>query len=506
MLFLIRFSGEISTKAKQTRIRFVRRLTHNLEDALRSSGVAFEIRRAWSRLFVETDAPQAFEVLPRVFGVQSLSVVERRPAERLDDVVQAGEELFRDQVQGRRFAVRARVAGDRKRAPFGATAIERELGAALVPYAERVDLTNPEVTAYVEVRDGEAFFFTEQIPGPGGLPLGTEGRAVSLVSGGFDSAVASWRMLKRGVALEYVFCNLGGSAHQRDVLRVTKILSDQWSYGTHPKLHAVDFSELVRELQAKTHSRYWQVLLKRLMLRVAETIARETRSRGIVTGEAIGQVSSQTLQNLYVISQAVDAPIWQPLLGFDKEEIIAQARRIGTYDLSASVAEYCAIVPRHPATKASLKAVLAEEEQLDLSILERAVAERQVFDLRSIRPEELSPVEIEIDEIPAGAVVIDLRSPQAYRAWHYPGALYMDFFQALENYRKLDREKTYVLYCELGLKSGHLAERMRQAGFQAFNFRGGLRRLMEYALERGLLPPELVPPDRLFESPADAKP
>ncbi len=505
MLFLIRFSGEISTKAKQTRIRFVKRLTHNIEDALRSAGATFEIQRAWSRLFIETDSPQAFEVLPRVFGVQSLSLVERHPAERLDEVVQAGEELFRERVPGKRFAVRARVAGDRRRAPFGATAIERELGAALVPYAERVDLTTPEITAYVEVRDGLAYFYAEQIPGPGGLPLETEGQAVSLVSGGFDSAVASWRMLKRGVALEYVFCNLGGSAHQRDVLRVTKILSDQWSYGTHPKLHAVGFSELVRELQAKTQPRYWQVLLKRLMLRVAETIARETRSRGIVTGEAIGQVSSQTLQNLYVISQTVDVPIWQPLLGFDKEEIIAQARRIGTYDLSASVAEYCAIVPRHPATRASLKAVLSEEENLDLSLLERAVAEREVFDLRSIRPEELSPAEIEIEEIPGGAVVIDLRSPQAYRVWHYPDALYMDFFQALENIKELDRTKTYVLYCELGLKSGHLAERMRKAGLQAYNFQGGLKRLMEYAFERGLMPPELVPTDRLFESPADER-
>ncbi len=505
MLILIRFSGEIATKAKGTRVRFQQLLARNLEEALRQTGVSYTLKREWSRFFVEIEeanknAPQVLEALSRVFGVQSLSMVERRPAATLEDVVQAGKELFEERVRGKRFAVRARVAGERKKVPFGATAIERELGAALVPYAERVDLTSPEITVYVEVRDDQAYFYTETIAGPGGLPIGAEGRAIALISGGFDSAVAAWRMMKRGLALDYVFCNLGGAAHQRDVLRVAKLLTEQWGYGSWPKLHAVNFQELVKELQAKTHPRYWQVLLKRLMLRAAERIAQELKVNAVITGEALGQVSSQTLQNLYVISQATELLILRPLLGLDKEEIVAQARRIGTYEISASVQEYCALVPRKPATRAKLQAILEEESKLDLALLDEAVAGREVFDLRAIRPEELSPPGIEIEEIPDEAVVIDLRSPQAYRAWHYPGAIHLDFFQALEEYKKLPKDKTYVLYCELGLKSAHLAELMRQAGYDAYNFKGGLKRLMEYALDRELLPPELLPTSALEES------
>jgi len=499
MLILIRFSGEISTKARRTRLRFIQRLACNIEDALGSEGVPFELKRGWGRIFVETTTPKALEVLPRVFGVQALSVVESRPGEHLAEIVEEGGRLFAERVRGKRFAVRARRGGDRRKTPFGSQEIERQLGAALLPYSSGVDLDHPEVTVHVEVRDGRAYFFTEEIPGPGGLPLGVGGRAATLVSGGFDSAVASWRMLKRGVALDYVFCNLGGSAHQRDALRVIKLLSDQWSYGDRPSLYALDFQNLVRELQAKVEMRYWQVVLKRLMLRAAERIARSRGGLGIVTGEAIGQVSSQTLKNLAVISQAVKVPVLRPLLGFDKEEIIREARRIGTYELSASVAEYCALVPRRPATAASLKAVLNEEEKLDLDLLERAVSQGEVFELRSLDPDELCPEEVEIEEIPEGSVVIDLRSPTAYRAWHYPGAVQMDLFQALEDLSAFDRDQTYVLYCEIGLKSAYLAERMRKEGYLAFNFKGGLKGLMRYALERDLLPPELIPPQALFD-------
>ena len=505
MLVLIRFSGEIATKAKGTRARFQRLLAHNLEAALRRADVPYALKREWSRFFVELrdDGPkaaQALEALSRVFGVKSLSVVEARPAPTLEAVVQAGEELFRERVRGKRFAVRARVAGERQKVPFGATAVERELGAALRPHAARVDLTDPEVTVHVEVRDDRAFFYTEVVAGPGGLPLGAEGRALALVSGGFDSAVAAWRMMKRGLALDYAFFNLGGSQHQRDVLRVAKLLTEQWGHGHEPKLHAVDFQGLVQELQKKTHPRYWQVLLKRLMLKASEQIAQELGVRALVTGEALGQVSSQTLQNLVVISEATELLVLRPLLGLDKEEIVAQARTIGTYEISASVQEYCALVPRKPATRARLDRVREEEAKLDPSILERAVAERAVFDLTALEPEALVPEGLEIEEVPEGAVVIDLRSPQAYRAWHYPGAVHWDFFRALDEFKTLPKDKTYVLYCELGLKSAHLAELMRQAGYDAYNFKGGIKRLMAYALEREALPPELLPTPLLEEA------
>ncbi len=475
---LLRLSGEIGITGRATRSQFVRRLLRNARDALASVGVAPRIRSSHDRMFAElpggSAADEAVAALTRVFGLQSVSRVETRPAERLETVVAAGVELFRDHVRDRRFAVRARRVGNRDRIVLRPDEVERELGAALLPGAARVDLTDPEVTVGVELFESEAHFFPARIPGPGGLPLGVEGRALALLSGGFDSAVSAWQLMRRGVSIDYVFCNLGGRTHEQGVLRVAKLLADQWSYGERPRLHAVDFEPLVAELQARCETRYWQVLLKRLMLRAAECVARERGAAALVTGEAVGQVSSQTLTNLAVISRAVELPILRPLVGSNKDEIIAGARRIGTYELSKVVGEYCAMVPSRPATAASLDAILAQESRIDASLVERVAEQRAVFDLRHLDLEKLELPELEVERIPEGATVLDLRSAEAYASWHYPEALRLDFAHAVRAYPSFDRSQTYVLYCEIGLKSAHLAELMRREGFDAHHFKGGL--------------------------------
>ncbi len=493
-LYLIRLSGEVTTKAPRTRARFVRRLVQNLEDGLSSAGVEFRIDRQWSRIYVETDeraepgatgaAGPAADIIRRTFGVHSVSAVERRPWSELSDLVAAGHELFADAVAGRTFAVRARRTGDRSKIPVRSKALEIELGAALLPHARKVDLGHPEVTVSVEVHAREAYFFRGRVLGPSGLPLGTEDRALALVSGGFDSAVASWMMLRRGVALEYVFFNLGGAAHELGVLRVMKVIAERWSHGEHPRLHSVDFRPVVAELQATVTPRYWQVVLKRQMLRAAQSLARRLRAGALVTGEAIGQVSSQTPQNLAVISRPIELPILRPLLAFNKEEIIDRAREIGTYELSSAVDEYCAILPRKPATRASLGTVEREECGLDPALLVAAVRERKVRDLRRLEAAELRGGGLEIDHVPEGARTIDLRSQAAYEAWHPAGAEHQEFFRALETYRSLDPAPAYVLVCEVGLKSAHLAELMQQAGFRAFHVPGGARELLRRETER----------------------
>jgi thiamine biosynthesis protein ThiI len=391
--------------------------------------------------------------------------------------------------------VRAKPVGDRASIRLGSREVERALGAALLPFSAGVNLDAPEVTAFVELTRDEAFFFPERVAAPGGLPLGVEGRAVALVSGGFDSAVAAWMMLKRGVALDYVFCNLGGATHQLGVLRVMKVIADRWSYGTRPRLHAVDFQPLAEALQAHTHPRYWQVLLKRMMVRAAEAVARAPRggrpAGAIVTGEALGQVSSQTLTNLAVISQATSFPILRPLVGLNKDEILPIAKRIGTHDLSAVVGEYCALVPMRPATEAHLDVVLAEEARLDAGALERAVAARRVFDLRSVDPESEGQPGLEVDTVADDATLIDLRSRAAFAGWHWPGAVRLDFAEAIAAVPSLPADRRYLVCCEFGLKSADLAERMRKAGLDAAHLRGGLRRLIALARERGIDTPEL---------------
>ncbi len=493
MHILVRFAGDIATKATQTRHRFTRCLAENIREAFTAEGIPSEVDRQWSRIFIETPSDEATEVLRRVYGIQSFSVVDRHPANTLSQVVTAGEERFRAHVSGHSFAVRARRGGDKSQIPFTSKDIENELGAALLPYAREVDLDHPERTAYVEVRDNHAYFFTEKISGPAGMPLGVEDRAIALVSGGFDSVVAAWYMLRRGVGLDYVFCQLGSSVHLRRSLRVFKALSDRWSYGDRPRLNVLDFRPVVEELRARTKTRYWQVLLKRLMYRAAEQIARMTGRQGIVTGEAIGQVSSQTLQNLTVTSQVVEMPLLRPLVGFSKDEIIQRARDLGTYEASAQVEEHCALVSSRPATGASREKVQAEEEKLDLEFLSDIVEDREVYDLRALDLERWDGTDVEIETVPEDAAVLDIRPQFAFDAWHYPGAVQMEFNEARKRFDEFEPDETYVICCRVGLKSAHLAERMRDAGYEAYSVRGGMKTLMREAVEQELVPPEALP-------------
>lgn len=476
-VFLIRLSGELSIKAKGTRQRFTNRLVANLRDALASSGIGFELKRTWSRLFVTASSERAAEVMSRVFGVSSISRVEHRTWETMDDLLGHGEELFASKLPGKKFAVKSRRL-ERDRIPFLSGDLDRELGTRLLTHAAGVDLSDPEVTVHVDLYDGDAFFYSGSVKAMDGLPLGHGGRAVSLVSGGFDSAVASWLLMRRGITLDLVFCNLGGAPHRDGTLEVIKVLADDWSYGHRPRLHLIDFQPLVEELEAKCPPQLWQVVLKRQMLRAAEWVSQIVGAAAVVTGESVGQVSSQTLQNLAVISTVTTLPILRPLCGSNKEEIFAYARRIGTFDLSAKVPEYCALTRRQPATHASWKQVEEAESGLDPVQVTRQVEERVVLDLRTLDLGKIAAPSCEVESVPEGAAVIDLRSPAAFQSWHYPGAFRLDYFEALKAHGSFERETTYVVYCEVGIKSAHLAEVMREAGFDTYHVKDGLRTLM----------------------------
>jgi thiamine biosynthesis protein ThiI len=450
---LLRLSGEVGTKARATRRQFRDRLAANVRDALAT-------------------LPGAAR-LTRVFGLQSISWVDRRPISSKEDVLRTAEALFREAVRGRRFAVRARRVGNKPPGAPRSSELNEALGTALRPLSAGVDLSRPEVTLRIELAADATSFFTEQVPAPGGLPLGVEGSAISLISGGFDSAAASWLMLKRGVALDYVFCNLGGPTHLQGVVRVAKHLADQWSYGDQPRLHAVDFEPVAEALQKHTEKRYWQVLLKRSMLRAASGVGRRRRAPAIVTGDAVGQVSSQTLQNLTVVSRATDETVLRPLVGFNKDEIVELTRRIGSFDLSSVVGEYCALVPRRPSTRAALEAVEREEAKLPADLVERAVASRTTFDLRTLDLASIDQPDLAIEHLPNDAVLLDLRPLDQYRSQHHPKALHLEFAKAMEAYASFDRARTYVLTCQFGLLSAHLADRMRRDGFRVHYLRAG---------------------------------
>jgi len=439
----------------------------------------------WSRFYVENVDDVALSVLPHLFGISSFSRIEAECPASLEDIIRTGTELFANRVKGRTYAVRARRTG---RHPFGSADVMRELGAALNPGA-KVDLGNPEVLVEVEVRGERAVFVGPHQPGPGGLPLGVQDRAIALISGGFDSVVAAWMLMKRGVALDYLFCNLAGGAYKRMVLEVTHALVDEWAFGSRPVIHVLDFSEVADELRRAVKPQYVQVVLKRMMYRAACAVGEETRAQAIVTGEAIGQVSSQTLLNLRAIEAVATLPVLRPLVGFDKRDIIDQAREIGTYELSARVREHCQLVPDRPVTATNAEAAARNETDVDPAILERAIQGRETLRVRELDAFDMVAPNLFVEEIGQGAVVIDARPDAEYRAWHWPDAIRRDVDDLNLGFRDLDRELTYVLYCAEGTSTAHLAERMQAEGYEAYSFRHGVRGVRRLAAQRGLLEP-----------------
>lgn len=481
-LLSLTLSGEISTKSPHTRRRFQRRLRSNLKTALEREGLASRIADRRDRIDIHGVPASAAAVLARVFGVQSVRAAHALEWTSLDDIVEAGTTQFAGDVKDRRFAVRPRRVGNGL-TPEVSTEVARRLGSALVEAGGRVDLDRPEVAVHVEIRREDAVVFGNPLPGPGGLPLGTEGRALTLISGGFDSVVAAWHLLRRGLDMDFVLFDLAGPEQVAGVQRVLTELERYWLAGSRARLFVVDFRPVVAELRANTRGEYWQVMIKRLMLRAAHRLARRTRAGALITGEALGQVSSQTLANLGAIGACAELPILRPLVGMNKQDILERARAIGTYEASAGNAEFCALDGGRPVTGARAEALDRLEARLDSELLDRLVDEADVIareNFSTPRRDEAS-----LDHVPDDAAVIDLRDEQAHERWAWPGSIQLDFDRACRFAGALPKDRDYLLVCEFGLKSAWLAEAMRRAGYRAWSFRGGTRSLCKRARASG---------------------
>lgn len=474
-------AGEVAIKTGRVRREFRRQLCANIADVVARHGSDARVRDRRERIDVEGGGESLLEPLSRVFGVQAVRMARTLPWSDLDDIVAAGEALYRDAVAGRRFAVRPRRVGPREQVAVSTSSLARNLGARLVEAGGTVDLDNPGLPVHVEVRPKDVLFFDRKLPGAGGLPVGVEGHALALVSGGFDSAVSAWQMLGRGVSLDFVLFNLAGWPQEKSVREVLHILEQRWTGGAQPRLYIVDFRPVIAEMRKRVDGRYWQVLLKRLMVRAADRLAGDSGADALVTGEAIGQVSSQTLSAMTSVAARAETPILRPLVGFDKHRIVQLAREIGTAETSAGVEEFCALEGGPPATRLSAAELDREEARVGLEIVE-AVAQRY----RIVPHTEFGAAlgdGPEIEHVPGHAAVVDLRSEAEFAEWSWPGAIHLEFDRALEFAGNLPADRPYLFCCEVGLKSAWLAETMREAGYEAYSFRGGTSALRQQAPE-----------------------
>jgi tRNA uracil 4-sulfurtransferase len=365
---------------------------HKLREALRRAleGIAVAcISHPADRLVIQlgedANLEEALQRLERVSGISHLGVarvIGRNPAmrtsspeEQLAPICAAAWEEVRGE-QFSTFAVRARRSD--KSFPLNAMALEREIGGHLFDRLEaegraaRVDLKNPALTCRIEVTRGPVLVYARRIPGAGGLPANTGGKLLCLLSGGFDSAVAAFKMMKRGAHLSFVHFWGGGAGPGESSVHVVRQLLERlvpWQFTA--RLYLVPFEPLQREIASRAEEHFRTLLYRRLMLRIAERIALRGGAKGLITGDSLGQVASQTLQNMQAVGAIARLPLFRPLVGDDKLEIQELARRIGTHDISAEPFHDCCRVfqAKSPALYATPEALDAEEEKLEVAAL-----------------------------------------------------------------------------------------------------------------------------------------
>jgi len=372
LTILVSYS-EIALKSRQVRARLERQLADQIGFTLRRAGyTGFTVERRFGRIMVEGAPGEVAGVVARVFGVVS-AMPSTRVDPDLESVVQGvADEAVKTLRPGAGFAVRARVVGSHT---YGSRDVEVEGGSrvlqAMGENGIHVNLDRPDVTIYVEVRDNDAYIYSRIVPGVKGLPYGSQGRAVALFSGGIDSPVAAWLMMKRGVETLPLFMDQTPYVGPSYLERAKKAFRTLAAYTPVERfnLYAAPMGPVMRRILESPEPRFTCVLCKRAMYRVAEQFAGRVRARAIVTGESLGQVASQTLENLYVLDHAVSMPVLRPLVGLDKVDIEAMARDVGTYEVTARTVEGCKAVPDKPSTASRLSKIEELEKGLGLASL-----------------------------------------------------------------------------------------------------------------------------------------
>lgn len=382
----ITLSGDIFLKSRRTQPRMIKRLLTSLRLALDEAGCEAPLERMGSHRFALDPGDRIDDVVARatrVFGVASVDEMEELAAGDLDHLASEVARLTRDRVAGRTFGVRVKRRGTHSWKSYD---LASKSGALLVEAGGTVNLDDPQEPVDVMVLDDRAFLVVAHHRGPGGLPVGTQEPVLGLVSGGFDSVVAAWMMMSRGCPVEFVHFTLSCSQSDHAVA-VARTLWERWGYGTDPVVHVVEFQPVKEALLEHVDVRMRQVALKVLMARAASQIAEERGILALLTGDAMGQVSSQTLPHLVAVSEASDVPIFRPLLGLPKQDIIDYARRIGTAEMSARAQEVCDLSEGRPvATGARPEKVARSVKDIPVFLMNDAISTRKEFLLRDWFP------------------------------------------------------------------------------------------------------------------------
>ena len=388
--FLIKYA-EIGVKGKN-RYLFEDALVSNIAKSLKKSAEGdFRVHKEDGRIYVDAlssyDYDEVIYALTHVFGIVGVCPMIQVEDEGFDDlkakVVAYMDEMYPD--KNITFKVNARRA--RKNYPLDSMTINCDMGEAILNAFPdiRVDVRNPKVMLNIEIRK-HINIYSEIIPGPGGMPVGTAGKAMLLLSGGIDSPVAGYMIAKRGVELEAVYFHTPPYTSERAKQKVVDLAEKVAAYAGNIKLNVVNFTDIQMYIYEQCPHEQLTIIMKRVMYKIAEKLAKQNGALGLVTGESIGQVSSQTMQSLMVIDENTDMPVYRPVIAFDKQEIVDISLKIDTYDISTQPYEDCCttFVAKHPVTKPNLNVIKHSElklaEKID-EMIEEAVRTVEVIEI-----------------------------------------------------------------------------------------------------------------------------
>lgn len=389
-LFLIRY-GEIGTKGNN-RYKFEDKLMLNIEAALKELGAEPKLRKTFGRIFIETDLEKE-DVLNRlkdVFGIVGICPSKKVELD-LKKIKEEALKLVLEEIKARTSTpIPFRVTTNRSNRNFVLDTMElnNQLGRYLLENtpqdALEVDLNGAELEVTVEIRDQYAYIYTSQQEGLGGLPVGTSSRAGLMLSGGIDSPVAGWLTMKRGVEITPIYFHTPPFTSQRAKEKVIDLAEQLARYQPQMKLQVVNFTKIQTEINQHCDADLVTLVMRRQMIKIAAELTRNQGGKGLITGESIGQVASQTLDAINVTNQVAQIPIFRPLIAADKNEIISKARAIGTYKISTKPAQDCCtvFVPETPETHPTIEQVLESEKKLDIAeLIHEAIKEVEVIEL-----------------------------------------------------------------------------------------------------------------------------
>ncbi|SOB77630.1 [ThiS-adenylate] sulfurtransferase [Marinobacter sp. LV10R510-11A] len=475
MKLLIRPAPEVAIKSKPVRRRQMRHLCQNVRKLLARLDHDIVVDGSWDRVDVEVPEGRGLngtvvDELLRIPGISTIQEIAAFPFVSLDDIAEKVVAAFAGRLDGKTFAVRARRHGEHS---FRSGDVQRAVGSALMQAAcgARVNLSSPEVDVRIEVREGQFHITHRRHRGLGGYPLGSVENVMTLVSGGYDSSVAAYLMLRRGLRSHFLFFNLGGVAHEVGVRQVVHYVWNRYGASHGAKFISVPFDGVVEEIMGSVGHRHWGVVLKRQMLKAASEIARNNNAAALVTGDAAGQVSSQTLTNLNVVDRASEEVVLRPLIAMDKETIIGIAREIGTEPYARTMPEYCGVISQKPATRARLSRVEAEEVAMDPQVLRRAIDAREDTPVSKLLETTTTPEDVDLVKTPAVSdIIIDVRHPA--EGEHSPlqltgnKILNIPFYELNRKVPELPANRQYLLYCDKGTMSRMHAVHLKAEGHE----------------------------------------